>query len=407
MSTTSPGLAQRGKRRVQAGAGLVAGGLALLAGCQLAENPDPVPAADRVRAASRPAAAPALIAVLPGSDAADVRPDQPVVVRATAGRLERVTVIDGQGQALAGRLGDQNTAWTSTGPLEYGTTYTVTARALNPDSKATETTSRFTTLRPTEMVGVDRVTPDAGDTVGVGMPIIVDFDRPVRDRAAVERALQVTASRPVPGSWNWVDDDELRYRPARYWPAYTTVTVKLDLRGIEVNQGEWGERHKDLTFRVGPAVISTVDAGSLRMTVARDGKVVRTIRVTTGKRGYATRSGIKVISERRRNMTMDAASTGVPRSSPEYYRLKVAYAMRITNSGEFVHSAPWSVRSHGRRRVSHGCVGMSTRHARWFYQNTNIGDVVKVINTGRRQNLGNGWTDWNVPWERWRAGSAL
>jgi lipoprotein-anchoring transpeptidase ErfK/SrfK len=143
------------------------------------------------------------------------------------------------------------------------------------------------------------------------------------------------------------------------------------------------------------------------MTVKRGGEVVRTIPITTGKPGWATRSGIKVAMSKNRRVVMDASTLGVSRNDPEYYRLDVDYAVRITSSGEFVHAAPWSVEAQGVDNVSHGCVGMSTSNAAWFYDNVKVGDIVQVINTGRPQNSGNGITVWNTSWESWRAGSAL
>jgi lipoprotein-anchoring transpeptidase ErfK/SrfK len=143
------------------------------------------------------------------------------------------------------------------------------------------------------------------------------------------------------------------------------------------------------------------------MTVRKNGKVVRTIPITTGKEGFTTRAGIKVIVTKERYRVMDSTTVDIPAGSADSYRLKVEYAMRLTWSGEFLHAAPWSVSSQGHRNVSHGCTGMSTANARWLYDNSNIGDVVEFVNSPRGLESGNGYTDWNVAWAKWTAGSAL
>jgi lipoprotein-anchoring transpeptidase ErfK/SrfK len=154
-------------------------------------------------------------------------------------------------------------------------------------------------------------------------------------------------------------------------------------------------------------MVSTVDVARHTLTVRRNGKVQRVIPVSTGKDGFLTRNGIKVVLEKHTMKVMDASTIGIGKSDPEYYRLEVPYALRVTWSGEFVHAAPWSVGSQGRANVSHGCVGMSMSNAIWLFNQTHIGDIVRVVNSPRTLEPGNGYTDWNVPWSTWLRGSAL
>ena len=140
------------------------------------------------------------------------------------------------------------------------------------------------------------------------------------------------------------------------------------------------------------------------MTFKRNGKLIKTMPVSTGKPGDETRSGIKVIMTKERNVIFTA---DVAESDPEYYRIPIETAMRITWSGEYLHSAPWSVGDQGYRNVSHGCVNLSPADSEWLMQNVRIGDIVEVINSGREQDLGNGITVWNESWKDWKAGSAL
>jgi lipoprotein-anchoring transpeptidase ErfK/SrfK len=191
------------------------------------------------------------------------------------------------------------------------------------------------------------------------------------------------------------------FRPKKYWPANTTVEVFMPLKGVKMGPGAYGESNSDVSYRTGNAMVSIYDANKHTLTVKKNGKVVRTFPATSGKSGFETRSGVKVISEKLDFVVMDAATGGTPEGDPEYYRLDVNWAMRVTNSGEFVHAAPWSVGSQGYANVSHGCVGLSTDNAYWLYQNSRVGDIIDVRNTGRVQDLGNGITEWNVAWKDW------
>jgi lipoprotein-anchoring transpeptidase ErfK/SrfK len=223
----------------------------------------------------------------------------------------------------------------------------------------------------------------------------------VKNKKAVEEQLQVQASQPVTGAWSWESHEVVVFRPKKYWPANTKIEVVMPLRGVKTGPSAYAASNADISYRTGDSMVSVYDASKHTMTVKKNGKVVRTMPATSGKPGFETRSGIKVISEKLDFVVMDAATGGTSESDPEYYRLDVNWAMRITNSGEFVHAAPWSVGSQGYSNVSHGCVGLSTDNAYWLFQNSNVGDVVDVRNSGRVQDLGNGITEWNVSWKDW------
>ncbi|TAK71045.1 MAG: L,D-transpeptidase [Actinomycetota bacterium] len=343
----------------------------------------------------------------------DVAVDEPVVLTAEDGWLTSVSVTGPKGVVVAGAISEDGATWTSASTsLAFGTTYRVKADAVDSRGVPTTTQSEFTTLTPTRLLRVASVTPAADAVVGVGMPITVTLDRAVAGqaaRAAVERNLIVTSSVPAaPGAWSWQSDTVLQYRPQTYWPANSTILVAANLRGVRLgNSDNYGAKDETYTFRTADAMIINVDAAKHRMTVQVNGKTVRTAGITTGKSGFETRSGIKVIMTREVSRVMDAASGGTDHSDPEYYRVTAPYAMRITNSGEFLHGAPWSTGSQGSANVSHGCVGMSVTNAKWLYDNTHLGDVVVVTGTSRQQDLGNGITVWNESWADWLKGSAL
>ena len=105
-----------------------------------------------------------------------------------------------------------------------------------------------------------------------------------------------------------------------------------------------------MKFRTGSSMISVVDVDRHTLTVWRNGKKARVIPVSTGKDGFLTRNGTKVILEKHTLKIMDASTIGISQSDPEYYRMEVPYAMRVTWSGEFVHAAPWSTGEPGPRQ---------------------------------------------------------
>jgi lipoprotein-anchoring transpeptidase ErfK/SrfK len=340
------------------------------------------------------------VSITPADDATKIRPDAGVSVTAAAGRLKTVSVVAADGTKVAGELADGASSWSNTAHLAPSATYQVTAVAVTADGAQTTTRSTFSTLRPTALVATS-LQPSDGWVVGVGMPIVVTFSRSVKNRAAVEKSLRVTASPAVVGAWRWTGTRQVQWRPRQYWKPGTKVSVVADLKGVEVAPAVWGKRTRTADFTVGSSMISTVDVAAHTLTVRRNGKVVRVIPVTTGKPGLATRNGIKVIISRETEHRMDAASTGVSQDSPEYYNLVVKYAMRLTWSGEFFHAAPWSVGSQGRANVCHGCSGMSTANARWLFNRSKVGDVAVYVHSRRTLEDGNGYTLWNMSFDKW------
>ncbi len=318
--------------------------------------------------------------------------------------LQDVTLVGGSG-SVAGRFDTARRSWT-TDALAPAARYTLTAVVASAAGEKSWKRT-FTTTAPDRTLSAS-VFPSASQTVGVGMPLVVSFNHSVTDKAAVERALRVTTTAPVVGAWHWFTDDAVTFRPKSYWPANTRVRVTAALAGVDAGDGVWGVTDSDpVAFSTGDSVVNKVDLASDTMHVVVNGVVARTVPVTGGQAGMNTRTGISVISQKYADIEMDSESVGYAKGSANYYDLMVHWAMRITNSGEFLHAAPWSVYAQGRENVSHGCVGMSTADAYWLYRHTNIGDVVEVTGTDRPLEQGNGWTDWNVSWKDWTAGSAL
>jgi len=389
----------------------------LVAGCSTPSTPAD-PAATAVGATQTassvpsptPEPSPAAIEVQPGQGVVDVRPDTIVVVTAAHGRLTDVTVTGvagGQPLTLTGNLAPNGASWVAPpGGLVPGATYTVAATAVGEDRATVQTTSTFATLDPAKPLTTE-VVPLSGETVGVGMPIQVTLSQPVAPqmRAAVQQRLKVTTSVPVEGAWRWVSDRQVTWRPRDYWPANTQVSLGIALAGVDAGAEVWGVENRTVSFTVGGSVVSTVDIAAHQMSVVINGALARTIPVSTGKPGFLTRGGTKLVMALLPSVRMNAESIGIPPGDPEYYDLDdVRYAMRLTSSGEYIHAAPWSAGYHGRANVSHGCTGMSTANAEWLYAQSHRGDPVQYVNAGRgAAEPGNGWTEWNVPWEHWVA----
>jgi lipoprotein-anchoring transpeptidase ErfK/SrfK len=375
--------------------------LVFVAGCTTTTRPE----ADEPPESPAP---PATINITPADGTRDRAPSDGVTVVAARGRLTTVSVTNADGDRLEGAIAENGLSWSTDATLAFNTSYRVMATAANPDGEITTTLATFRTANPRALLHT-AIVPLDGETVGVGLPIQVQLSAAVRDKAEVERHLQVESDPHVEGSWHWIGDDKLRYRPKEYWKPGTKVTVHVRLQGIDAGGGVYGDEDRDVSFTIGRAVRSVVDVKALKMTVYIDGKAARTIPITAGKPGFETRNGIKVALEKHKVKHMDARTVGIEPGDPDYYSLDVKWAIRVTWSGEFVHGAEWSTAQQGRERVSHGCVGMNLKNAEWFFDQTSRGDIIEVVNspTESTMELDNGFGDWNLRWEDWVAGSAL
>jgi len=224
--------------------------------------------------------------------------------------------------------------------------------------------------------------PVNGSMVGVAKPIVINFQRPIADRALAQQAVHVSSYPPVPGKFYWMSDTQLRWRPFDFWPAHTTVDV--DAGGTKSS------------FRTGDALVATIDDATHQMEVMRNGKLEKTFPVSLGKKGYETPNGTYYVLERFADIVMDSSTYGVPIDSAEGYKLKVQDAVRISNNGIFVHGAPWSVNDQGKRNVSHGCPNLSPANAQWFYDNFGTGDPVVVKNSVGTYDANDGAQDWQL-----------
>jgi lipoprotein-anchoring transpeptidase ErfK/SrfK len=226
--------------------------------------------------------------------------------------------------------------------------------------------------------------PVNGSMVGVGKPIIINFARPIVDRPMAEQAIHISSTPAVPGKFYWTSATQVRWRPLNLWPANTTVNI--DASGAKSS------------FRTGESLVATIDDKTHQMTITRNGKVEKTFPVSMGKPDgkHETKNGTYYVLEKFASIVMDSATYGVPNTSPEGYKLTVQNAVRIDNSGAFVHSAPWSVGDQGKRNVSHGCINLSPDNAKWFYDNFGSGDPIVIKNSVGTYNQNDGAQDWQI-----------
>jgi lipoprotein-anchoring transpeptidase ErfK/SrfK len=383
----------------------VTAGMLLLDAC--AGNGAPHAAPVTVAApVSAPVVVSAVLTANPADGAQGVLSDATPTLSLSGGHFSSVLLRDAAGYEVPGTLDTSGAGWQATGALAEGKRYTFEAGGIDSAGHPFHNISSFATI-PTSKVVKAWVSPLAGTLVGVGQPIAIEFSHPVRDRAAVERQLHVETSQPVVGAWHWESDTVIHYRPRRYWPANTRVVLHTDLKDVAVGDGRYGDQNRTIPFTVGRKQVTVVDVKNHHMQVFRDDRLIRTIAVSTGKKGYITRGGLKVVLGLDREKHMTGEAIGIQKDDPDYFDLQVKYAVRMTWSGEFLHAAPWQGSNQGRANVSHGCVGMKTADAKWYFDHTIIGDVVDVQHSSRKMELRNGYGDWNLSWADWLAGSAL
>jgi lipoprotein-anchoring transpeptidase ErfK/SrfK len=345
-----------------------------------------------------------------GGKADPAKPLQ-VSVKDDGSRITDVTATDAAGRSVRGELSADGLRWHSTARLAPGAHYTVRVSTEDGDGHPGRKVVGFDTAPAQAGLHV-AFGPNAG-TYGVGQPITAELNRPVKDRAAraaVESSLHVSSSpQAASGSWYWVDDRTLHYRPSSYWPAHAQIDVRSTLNGVKVQGKLYGGADKPLTLHTGDRIEAITDAASDQMTFKDDGKVVRTLPVTTGKPGFDTRNGIKVVLAKESFVQMKSSTVGIAAGSSDSYDLPVYWATRVTWSGEYVHAAPWSEGSQGSANVSHGCTGMSTDNAHWFFDHVRQGDIVQVVNSHgpTMTPFDNGFGDWNLDDTKWQQGSAL
>ncbi len=331
--------------------------------------------------------------------------DAPVTISAEDGVLGAVTMVNEDGSPVEGKLSKDGLQWATTEELGYNKRYTVTAESLGLGG-ATTRQMTFETHSP-ENLTMAYVVPSEGEVVGVGQPVAVQFDENIPNRLAAQQAIKIKTNPPVEGAFYWLNNREVRWRPAAYWKPGTTVEVAVNTYGVDLGDGLFGQENITTHFTIGDAMITRIDDNTKTLTVTRNGEVIKTMPVSMGKDSTPTNNGTYIVGDRRSHMVMDSSTYGVPTNSPNGYRTEVDWATQISYSGIYVHAAPWSVGSQGESNVSHGCINVSSSNGQWFYDNSKRGDVVEIVNTvGSTLPGTEGLGDWNIPWSQWKTGNA-
>ncbi|GHH07790.1 L,D-transpeptidase [Streptomyces lanatus] len=403
---TTPDIAAR--RALGACAALVIGALTLTA-CGGSANADSDDKGGKDSA--KTSAANIVISAKDGSTGASINSTG---VKVSDGKLTEVkmTLAD-SGEAVPGALSADGGSWKPKEQLERGTKYAIAATAKDGDGRTTAADSTFTTVSSANSF-IGTYTPDGGSTVGVGMPVSFNFDKAIGDKKAVQSHITVTSSSGQKVVGHWFGEQRLDFRPEDYWKAGSKVTMKIDLDGVEGANGVFGVQKKTVTFTIGRSQVSTVDVNTQTMTVVRDGKTVKSVPISAGSPEFTTYNGQMVISEKFTKLRMDSRTVGLANA---YDIPDVPHAMRLTQSGTFIHGNYWYNKGNppfGSQGTSHGCVGLQDVQggggdtpSKWFYDSSMVGDVVIVKNSpDKTVTPDNGLNGWNLGWSEWVAGSA-
>ncbi|MEU2308388.1 L,D-transpeptidase [Streptomyces misionensis] len=336
-------------------------------------------------------------------------------VKVSDGRLTDVKMtVAGSGQTVPGAISTDGHSWKPKQQLERGTKYQIAATAKDADGRPAAANAIFTTVSSANSF-IGTYTPDNGSTVGVGMPVSFTFDKSISDKKAVQSHITVNSSSGQQVVGHWFGDRRLDFRPQEYWKAGSKVTMNIDLDGVQGAQGVYGVQKKTVSFTVGRSQVSTVDVNTETMTVVRDGQTLKTMPISAGSPQHTTYNGQMVISEKFTQTRMNGSTVGF---GGEYDIPDVPHAMRLTTSGTFIHGNYWYNRGNppfGRQGTSHGCVGLADVQgaqgdtpAKWFFDNSLVGDVVIVKNSpDSTVSPDNGLNGWNMSWSAWTAGSAV
>ncbi|WP_255767860.1 L,D-transpeptidase [Pseudarthrobacter sulfonivorans] len=363
-------------------------------------------AASAVRSApgvASPVVAPVKVDITPAASAKQVNPATPASVKVGNGRIESVTLTSTSGDAIPGTFATDGSSWSATAPLKFNTEYSYTYVVTDEAGRQSTATQSFNTVSSTHEADA-AIYPLDGMKVGVGQPLQVVFSEPVVNRDAVEKAIKITSSAGQVGAFHWFSDTMVRYRPEAFWAANSTVTMDLQLFGVDLGNGQIANFNKKANIRFGDKKVAIADASAHTFTLSVNDQVVKTLPVSMGDERFPSARGYAVLMEKNRFDHFRAASIGLKPGDPAYYgEVDVEYSIRLTLSGAYIHQALESAYPYiGNTNVSHGCIGFAPDGAAWVFDNMTTGDVVQIVNTeGDYAALDDGYGDWNIPWAQY------
>lgn len=350
-----------------------------------------------------PVVAPVKLDAAPANGAKQVNPASPVSLKATNGTIERVTLTSTSGETVEGSIDAAGTGWTASGPLEFNTDYSYTYVVKDGVGRETSTTQSFSTVSSTHEADA-AIYPLDGMKVGVGQPLQIIFSEPVTNRDAVEKAISITSSAGQVGAFHWHSDKMVRYRAENFWAANSTITMDMQLFGVDLGNGQIANFNKKVNISIGDKKVAVADAAAHTFTLSINDQPVKTLPVSMGDQRFPSARGYGVLMEKKRYDHFRASSIGLKPDDPAYYGdVDVEYTIRLTLSGAYIHQALESAFPFiGNTNVSHGCIGFAPDGAAWVFDNMGTGDVVQIVNTeGDYAAHDDGYGDWNIPWSEY------
>lgn len=343
-------------------------------------------------AAAKPAGP--VVTITPGDGARGADPSKGITVTAAGGTLQNVAVRTG-GDPVAGTYSADHASWHSTWALNVSRSYTVTAIAATSRGATTTKTATFRTLTPAATFST-HIFEGYDESYGVGVPIILTFSAPIKDKAAVERSIELRTSKPVIGAWYWDGNQTLDFRPRDYWPVHTTVSFTGHFDGVESAPGVYGYHTLTQRFGIGDSVIAVASTKHHKTKIYVNGKLKYDWNISSGKPGDDTPNGSYLTIEKANPVEMKGPG----------YDLMVPWSVRFTFSGDYYHDAYWSVGEQGFENVSHGCVNLSPANAETYYNLAVPGDPITITDSPRSGVWDDGWTEWFLTWPQYLKGSA-
>ncbi|WP_432396221.1 Ig-like domain-containing protein [Pseudarthrobacter sp. L19] len=350
-----------------------------------------------------PVLPPVQLTAAPADAATAVNPASPVTLKVGNGRIDRASLTSESGGSVDGTLSADGSSWTASGPLKFNSRYTYTYTVIDAAGRSTTSTRSFTTVSTANEADA-AIYPLDGMKVGVAQPIQITFSEPVLNRDAVEKAIKITSTSGQPGEFHWFSNTMVRYRPENFWAANSTITMDMQLFGVDLGKGQIGNFNKKVTIHIGDKKTAIADATAHTFKAFINDQQVGEWPTTMGDTRFPSARGYLVLMEKYRVEHMSAASIGLKPGDPAYYgELDVNFATRLTPSGEFIHQATDSALPYiGKTNLSHGCIGLGPDGAQWVFDNMTAGDVVQVVNTeGDFAAFDDGYGDWNIPWAQY------
>ncbi|MCT1366501.1 Ig-like domain-containing protein [Rothia sp. p3-SID1597] len=341
------------------------------------------------------------VTVTPAADAQEVNPVAPVTVTTQQGKMSKVSV-EGGNDPVKGNISEDGLTWTSEGPLDFDTSYTV-KYTVTEGKSSKDGESTFTTVVAANEADA-KINVQQGKTYGTGQVIEFNFSEPVVNRAEIEKAIAVTGGGMGPGRFRWYKDTMVRYRPEDLWAPNSEITIEANLLGKDLGNGQIGNQNYQVTFKTGDKHYAYVDNNTKKMTMYVNDRKVREALVTLGDPEWPSVTGKLVIMEQSKKYKFDASTLGIKKGDPHWYEtFEATNTNRLTSSGAFVHQAEPSAYAYvGVANISHGCIGLLPDDAEYFFDTFMVGDVVETENTGYGQaDPDNGYGDWNIPWEHY------